>query len=432
MLFIAELPHKPGISMTNHKTQTLILASYLLMFCSSVSNGENWPRFRGPNGEGKSNLTGVPTNWTEDDYEWRIDLPGKGHSSPSVWGDHLFLMVGNASGLRSILCFNSLTGEQKWSDSIQLDANHLHKKNSYGSGTPATDGEHVYAAFADEQHYVVNCYSMDGKKVWTRDLGTFTSQHGQGVSPIIHDGLVIVPNDQMGPSLIVALDTKTGKTKWTTEREFRRTSYATPMIIDVDGRPQLITLCGALGLSGIDPKTGVTLWDAGEMPQRTVASPVFGAGVLIATSGAGGRGKHLVAITPGADADAVKIHATRTQNLPYVPTPIVHEGHLFLWNDDGIVCCIDLSGDLKENVWRERIGGNFSGSPVLIDGKLYCISEDGEVAVIDASPTFKSYGKSPIGDFSYATPAVGNGRVYLRGFESLVCLKAKQSVTSRK
>ena len=117
--------------------------------------------------------------------------------------------------------------------------------------------------------------------------------------------------------------------------------------------------------------------------------------------------------------------AERKQNLPYVPTPIVHEGHLYLWNDDGIVCCTDLSGDLSENVWRERVGGVYSGSPVLIDGKLYCISEEGLVTVVKASPKFEKLGQSPLGDQSYATPAVANGRVYLRGFGTLACLKAK-------
>ena len=130
----------------------------------------------------------------------------------------------------------------------------------------------------------------------------------------------------------------------------------------------------------------------------------------------------MVAVDP---AQKGKVISERTQNLPYVPTPIAHEGHLYLWNDDGIVCCIDLAGDLSENVWRERVGGVYSGSPVLIDGKMYCISEEGFVTVIDASPTYKKHGASPLGDESYATPAVANGRVYLRGFHSLACLKAK-------
>ena len=141
-----------------------------------VSQADEWPRFRGPNGEGKSALKGVPTQWTMEDYEWVVELPGKGHSSPCVWGENLFVTTGTDAGERMILCLNALTGEKKWSDGTQLEASHLHKKNSYGSGTPATDGEHVYVAFADENQYLVNAYTMAGEKVWSQNLGVFLSQ----------------------------------------------------------------------------------------------------------------------------------------------------------------------------------------------------------------------------------------------------------------
>lgn len=398
-----------------------------LILTTTFAHADNWPRFRGPNGEGKSDLKGLPTTWTADDYEWKIDLPGKGHGSPTIWGEKLFLMAGTEDGERHILAFDATTGKQLWSDTVKLDANHLHKKNSYGSGTPATDGERVYVAFADESHYLVQAYSMDGEKLWSKDLGTFSSQHGQGVSPIIHHNLVVVPDDQMGPSKVVALKADSGEIAWQTERDFRRTSYSTPIVLNVNGKDQLITLCGALGLVGIDMDSGKAVWASGQMPMRTVASPVYGEGIIVASCGSGGRGKFMVAVEPGGEGDVSTTHvkAERTQNLPYVPTPIIHEGHMYLWNDDGVVCCVNLSGDLTENVWRERVGGNYSGSPVLVDGKLYCISEEGEVAVIDASPEFKQYGKSPLGDESYATPAVANGRMYLRGFHSLAALKAK-------
>ncbi len=409
----------------------------LLVVCFGIVDGatllaDEWPRFRGPNGDGKSDLKGVPTNWTQDDYEWVIKLPGKGHSSPSIWGDHLFVLTGTDAGVRTLICLNALTGEEFWKDSTEsLSASHLHNKNSYGSGTPATNGEHVYVAFADENHYLVNAYTMNGEKIWTRDLGTFTSQHGQGVSPLIYKDLVIVPFDQMGPSQMLALNTKTGETVWTTQRDFRKTSYATPIVVDVNGQDQLITLSGAIGLSGIDLKDGTALWSSGQLPMRTVASPVYGAGLVIASCGSGGQGKFMVAVDPTQGDNPEKIvKAERKKNLPYVPTPIIDGNYMYLWNDGGIVCCVDLTTDLSENVWTQRIGGNFSGSPVLIDGKLYCISEDGEVAVIAASPEYKEYGKSPLGDQSYSTPAVANGRVYFRGFHSLACLKAKEATAN--
>lgn len=398
----------------------------VVLGCLAVSiaatAGEDWTRFRGPDGAGTSDLKGVPTHWTAADYEWILNLPGKGHSSPVIWEKLLFVSTGEETGQRTLHCLNASTGETIWKDSIQLEANHLHKKNSYASGTPAVDGQRVFVVFADEKKYTLLAYRFNGERLWSQDLGAFSSQHGQGVSPIVFQGKVIVPDDQMGPSKVVALDAETGKTVWSTERRFRRTSYSTPIVVDVAGKDQLICLCGATGLSGLDLATGEELWYSGELPMRTVASPIYGSGLLFATCGSGGRGKLMVAVDPKENG---KVHAERSQNLPYVPTPLVHEGYLYLWNDDGIVCCVDLSGDFSENVWRERVGGTYSGSPVVIDGKLYCISEDGEIAVVDAKPVFKQYGKSPLGDESYGTPAVGNGRVYFRGFHTLACLKAK-------
>lgn len=410
----------------NHVRIFLSLTFLASLSLSSALQAEDWTRFRGTNGEGKSDLSGVPTEWDLSDYEWKIDLPGKGHSSPIILGDKLFITTGEKNGTRTTHCLNALTGEPIWHDSIDLDANHLHKKNSYASGTPATDGERVYVAFADEKQYTLLSYSLDGERLWSRNLGSFTSQHGQGVSPIVYEGKVIVPDDQMGPSKIVALNSKTGENVWTTERNFRKTSYSTPMITLVNGQAQIICLSGALGLAGLDPDTGKELWHSGELPLRTVASPVLGAGMLFASCGSGGRGKFMVAVDPTQKG---KVVGERTQNLPYVPTPVVHEGHLYLWNDDGIVCCIDLSGDLSKNVWRERVGGTYSGSPVLIGGNIYCISEDGVVHVVAASPQYKKLGANPLGDESYATPAVANGRVYLRGFHTLACLKAQTSVS---
>ncbi|TWT58751.1 outer membrane biogenesis protein BamB [Thalassoglobus neptunius] len=418
----------PPVRVANLFLSVLVCTMLAVLAALTSVEAEEWTRFRGPNGEGKSSQQGFPTNWEMEDYEWVVELPGKGHSSPAVWNDSLFLTAGLDDGTRIVLCVDALTGEIRWEDSIQLGANHLHKKNSYASGTPAVDGERVFVVFADDNHYTILAYDFAGERIWSRDLGSFTSQHGQGVSPIVYDGKVIVPDDQMGPSKIVALDVASGEQVWESERDFRRTSYATPLIVNIDGKDQLVCLSGALGLSGLDPQTGKQLWFSGELPDRTVASPAYGEGLLTAICGKGGRGTTLALVRADGKGEVVNM---RTRNLPYVPTPIIHEGHLFLWNDGGVVCCIDLSGDLEQNVWMERVGGNFSGSPVLIDGKLYCISEEGEVVVIDASPEFHLYGKSPIGDNSYSTPAVANCRLYLRGFGSLACLRSGTRVTQR-
>ncbi|WP_437185205.1 PQQ-binding-like beta-propeller repeat protein [Planctomicrobium sp. SH668] len=392
----------------------------------SASADENWSRFRGPNGEGISLQRGIPTEWSETDYEWTIQLPGKGHSSPVVWGQFLFLTSGLEDGTRTILCIDSFSGEERWAKSIQLLPNKLHKKNSYGSGSPTTDGKRVYVAEADPEHFLINAYDFEGSLVWQRDLGPYAASHGIGISPVVYQDMLIVPNDQDGPSSIEALDLETGETRWSTERKVETASYATPMIAQINGVEQIITLSGATGIAGLDPLSGKEIWASGRLPQRTVASPVYANGLFFATCGEEGRGTQMIAVDPLRKSDDLSlVHAVRKKMMPYVPTPLTLGDYMYLWNDDGTACCLDLRDDLQKNVWRERIGGNYSGSPVIIDGRIYCISEEGDVKIIDASPKFRAYPGGKIPDESYSTPAIANGRLYLRGFHTLSCLKSK-------
>lgn len=392
---------------------------------------QDWTRFRGPNGSGVSDLQGVPTTWTEEDYEWVRELPGIGHSSPIILGERLVITTGLEDGTREIYCLNATTGEQIWMQAVALQPNPLHAKNSYGSSTPVVDEERVYVAFTDTEHYLVYAYSLDGEPVWAEDLGTFTGQHGHGVALVRHGDLLIVPNDQEGPSSIIALNAATGEEVWRNDRASREISYSAPFVLEREGeKPQLICLSGITGLSGIDLETGETIWTSGELPLRTVANPIVAEGLIFASCGQAGRGVNLIAVDPSGSGDVSGTHIryVRERTLPYVPTPIVHEGLLYLWCDDGVVCCADPA--TGEDIWMERVGGTYSGSPILIDGRIYCVSEDGQIAVIDASPEYNFYGFSPLGDMSYSTPAAANGRVYFRGWHTLACLKAGESTAA--
>jgi outer membrane protein assembly factor BamB len=307
-----------------------------------------------------------------------------------------------------------------------------HSKSSWASSTPTTNGEFVFVAFADKEHLTLAAYTFAGDLEWRRVLGRFTSQHGHGVSPIIYKDMLIIPNDQMGPSNIIALDAATGETRWSALREFRRTSYATPFVLAEPGHePQLICLSGATGISSLNPDTGELNWMTGELPARTVASPVFADGLIVATCGGGGVGKLLISAAADSSEETgeTRIRYQRERTLPYVPTPVVYQGHIYLWNDNGVVSCIKAA--TGENVWTKRVGGNFSGSPICVDGVLYCISEDGEVVALAASPEYELYGKSSLGDPSHATPAVANGRMYLRTFHKLFCLAAQPQASEQ-
>ena len=406
----------------------------LVFIVVKSASAENWPRFRGDNGTGVVSLAGAPTSWSPADYEWNLELPGEGHSSPVIWGDKLFVTSAIDEGaVRYLFCLDAVTGEQEWSRMFALNRSHKHEKSSWASSTPTTDGENVYVAFADEETYTLAAYDFSGELVWRRRLGSFTSQHGQGVSPIVYQGLVILPNDQMGPSSIIAVDAKTGRTVWNTLRDYRRTSYATPMILEQDGQPtQLICVSGATGVSSLDPLTGETYWQTGEFPMRTVASPVYGGGLIFASCGGGGKGSLLIAVDPTLSKDSFKEDAdriaySRERILPYVPTPVAYEDHIYLWNDNGVVSCIEAKDG--KNVWTQRVGGNYSGSPVCIDGKLYAMSEAGTVHIVKASPEFEKLGEIELGDPSHATIAVANERLYFRTFHRLISLKVNSQDT---
>lgn len=416
--------------MTDRRGTCFLFSAIVLitLVTTGRSGAEDWTRFRGANGTGVNTQQGIPTSWSPGDFSWNVELPGVGHSSPVVWKKTLFVTSAVDEGAQRFLhCLDADSGKTRWSRMIGMNRSHKHVKNSWASSTPATDGQSVYASFGDDEHYSVAAWDFDGELLWRRNLGTFTSQHGLGVSPIAFEDMLIVANDQMGPSRILALDKATGRTRWSTLRTHRRTSYATPMIVQLKGeKPQLICVSGAMGVSSLDPYTGRMNWMTGEFPLRTVASPVFTGSLIIASCGGGGVGKQMIAVDPSEPQEAQKerIRWERNKALPYVPTPVVYGKNLYLWNDNGVTVCLE-SATGKE-VWIKRLGETYSGSPVCINGKLYCINEPGDVAVIAASPEYKEFGTVSLGDPSHATPVVANGRLYLRTYHRLMCLQADE------
>lgn len=407
--------------------RSLLAAAVVCAVSLAPARAEEWPRFRGPNGAGISDLQGLPTRWSESDYEWIIPLPGLGHSSPVIWDNALFLTTALEDGTRTLHRFDASTGQEIWSQSTLLEVPTLHTKSSMASSTPALDGERVFALIADPNQQILQCYTFDGDLAWQRELGPFTSQHGIGVSPIVYRHLVIVADEQAGPSSIRAFDRVTGDDVWSQSRPSKEVSYSTPMILELPGQPaQLISASEAGGVVGLNPLDGTPIWSTAAMPMRTVSSMTYGNGVVIASCGSGGVGKYMRAIDPTGNGDVTATHIRyerlEKEQLHYVPTPIVFGEHLYLWCDRGIVCCVALSSG--ETIWSERIGGNFSGSPVCIDGKLYGVSENGDVVVLEAATEFRELGRSPLGDGSHSSPAVANGRLYLRGFGRLASLRA--------
>ena len=400
----------------------------VLTFVSAL-HAESWPRFRGADGSGVSREKGIPISWSESDYEWVTELPGEGHSSPVIWDQDLFVTSATDEGkVRYLVCLNAITGKIRWARASGFNVNPKHGKNSYASSTPATDGERVYVAFADEERFGLAAYDFDGNLVWRNWLGPYLSRHGQATSPIIFEDLVIIPNDQDGPSSIVAYDRRDGRLVWSTLRAAREASYATPLIIEAGHqKPQLIVLSGAAGLSSLDPWTGGLNWSSGELPARTVASPTYASGLIYAICGQGGKGVRMIGVDPTGTGDVEETHIKfrREKDIPYVPAAVGWEDSVFLWTDNGVVICLDPQ--TQKTRWQSRVGGNYSGSPICVDGRLYCIEESGKVVVVSAGLEFEHLGENPIGEPSYSTPAVANGRMYLRSFHRLSSLRSKSA-----
>jgi outer membrane protein assembly factor BamB len=409
-----------------------LLAGCCLALAVWPAAADNWPRFRGPNGTGVTADPNVPLQWNDKEgVAWKTPLPGTGNSSPVVWGEHVFVQSATEDGKeRMLLCLSAADGKILWSRSIPgVPFKFVNKYNTYASCTPAVDGERVYNIFWDGVGETVHAYDFKGNLLWQYNLGPFKSQHGAGASPIVYDGKVIINHDQDGAAVVIALDAKTGKPVWQAKREGVRVCYSVPFLLERPGEPVQLIVASTPGITAYNPADGTELWTYhwtfSGMRLRTVGSPLYHQGLIFATSGDGSGLRHMIAVKAGGKGDVSQTHlAWQSQDralLPYVPTILAHGDHLYYVNDAGLACCVEAkSGKV---VWKERMGGEVSASPVLIDGKVVAVDREGEVYVFAASPAgFKLLAKNSLGESTRATPAVADGRLFFRGAKHLFCI----------
>jgi outer membrane protein assembly factor BamB len=407
-----------------------VFCCWLVLALAGTAAGQEWPRFRGPNGSGVSAATTVPLRWTEKDFNWKVDLPGVGHSSPVLWGDHIFLTSGDeASGKRMILCLRADDGQQLWTREFPGTKSAKHADNSFASATPVVDDRRVYACWADLKEFLVVALDHDGKEAWRADLGPFKAGHGFGASPIVHDDLLVVPGDQDGDSALFGLDRDTGKVRWKVARHSKAT-YTTPCVYQPQGRPaELIFSNYEHGITSIDPKSGRTNWELDVFTkdhiETGIGSPLTAGDLVLGTCGWLGVRQELVAVRPGDGADARPKEVYRIdRGVPLCTTPLVKGDLLFLWSDAGTVSCANVTTGAV--YWRERVAGSYYGSPVWVDGHLYGVTRDGEVVVLAAAKRFELVARNPLGEGSHGTPAVAGGRMFLRTFSHLVSIGGKK------
>jgi outer membrane protein assembly factor BamB len=409
-----------------HLRRLLTAGCVLCGFLTSTATSQEWTRFRGPNGSGISAANTVPIRWTEKDFNWKVELPGVGHSSPVLWGERIFVTSGDeATGERLILCLRTQDGRRLWSRAFAGARHGKHQDNSFASATPAVDGRHVYLCWGSPKEYLVVALDHDGKEVWRTDLGPYRSGHGFGASPIVHEDLLIVPNDQDGQSSLVGLDRATGRVRWKVPRR-SKASYTTPCVYQPRGQPaELIFTSYEHGISALDPKTGRTNWELDVFHKRhvetAIGSPVVAGDLVLGTCGWLGVRQEVVAVRPGAPGRDKGREVYRIfRSVPLCTTPLVKDNLLFLWSDAGIVTCANVQ--TGEVYWRERVPGSYYSSPVCVGNALYGVSRDGDVLVLAASKEFEQLARNPLGEGSHSTPAIASGRMYLRTFTHLISL----------
>jgi outer membrane protein assembly factor BamB len=391
---------------------------------SAAAPGQEWTRFRGPNGTGLSEAS-VPVKWTEKDFTWKVRLPAAGHSSPVVWGERLFVTcAGEKTGRRLVLCLGTKDGRERWSREFPGERSGKHEDNSFATATPAVDERYVYVCWGGGKDYLVVALDHDGKEAWRTDLGPYRSGHGFGASPIVQDGVVIVANDQDGPSSLVGLDRDSGKVRWKVPRKGKAT-YTTPCVFQAPGRPaEVIFTNWDHGITSIDPKTGRQNWEANVFDKRHIetgiASPIVAGDLVLGTCGWMGVRQEVVALRPGEQPKEIYRLA---RGVPLCTTPLVKDDLLYLWSDNGMVTCADVrTGEIH---WRQRIAGSYYSSPICAGGYVYNVSREGDVVVLAASKRFEQVARNALGEGSHSTPAVAGGRLYLRTFSHLICLGGK-------
>ena len=418
------------------------LAFVALLSACGLAGAGDWPRFRGPNGAGIAADKNVPVKWTEENILWKTPIPGVGHSSPIVCKGRVFLQsASDNGGERCLLCLDAGKGEIIWKTRSPGGPAKKHPLNSFASSTPASDGERVYAAFWDGRAIHLGAYDFkDGRPVWEKDLGSYTSQHGFGHSPVLIDGKVVLADDQDGASHLLAFDARSGEKIWQTERTPYRACYSTPIIrVKSDGGKELIVASTA-GITAYNPADGKAnwwyTWKFAGMPLRTVSSPILAGSLVIAASGDGSGDRDVIAVKLGEQGDVTGTNLMWENRLkryfPYVPCFLARGGHLYSVSDTGFAACHDAQ--TGQEVWRESLcKEGFTASPILVDGKVYAVAKNGVVYVFEAAPKFKLLARNRMGEAVSSTPAVSDNRLFLRDETYLYCVgnRAAKSAAQR-
>jgi len=402
---------------------------------------EQWPQWRGPMLNGVSGEKNLPLRWSAtDNIAWKLAMPERSGSTPIVWGEYLFLSVGEKATL-SLWAIDRASGAVRWKRPLG-NGNHRMMKQQMSSPSPVTDGRSVWVMTGTG---VLKAFDFTGKELWSRDIqadyGRFGLQWGYASSPLLfEDSLFVQVLHGMhtdDPSYLLRIDKATGKTVWRVLRMTRARSespdaYTTPTLLK-NGASTEIVITGGDVVTGHDPATGQELWRAdGLNPHndgsyRIVASPVVFGDLLFTPS----RERPLLALKPGGRGDITRTHVLWSfNNGPDVPTPVTDGSYLYSINDRGILYCLDArTGKVVYGPQRLR-NATYSGSAVLADGRIYITDEDGVTTVFRAGPKFELLAENDLNDYTLSSPAISDGQIFVRTASFIYAIGRRQQAVS--
>jgi outer membrane protein assembly factor BamB len=383
-----------------------------------------WSRWRGPSGQGTVAGTNYVDAWSDtSNVKWKTAVPGRGHSSPIVWKDHLFLTTATDGGAKIwLLAFNRASGQLLWQTPIESSGvERVYWKNSHASATPSTDGHRVYASFGT---HGVAAFDFSGKVLWQRKLGDLRNYHGSAGSPVIYKDRVLLYQDHGGTigSFVAAFRASSGELLWKTDRD-ASVGWGTPVVIDAGGRDELV-INGQHEVTAYDPDTGAELWSVRGTTREVIPTPVVGHGLVFASSGRAGP---TLAIRPGGKGDVTATHVawSSPRGAPFVPSPILHGDLLYTVNDMQSILTV-VEAKTGAAVYQDRLGEptreGFSSSPVAVGNKLFFTNDRGQTFVVEAGRTFKLLRVNELNAQVLASPALVDGTWYWRTDKELLAI----------
>jgi len=421
----------------------LVLAVAFQGAFAIAGDARDWPQWRGPNWDGIAQGE-APLHWSDTDHvKWKADIPGRGHSSPVIWGDKIFVTTSVPTGMPApgfgsrgpqaeqkliLMCLDRKTGRLLWERVSKVAAPHEGYHPQYGSfasNSPVTDGKHVIAFFGSRGVY---CYDLDGNKIWEKDFGLklrMFQTFGEGSWPALEGNTLLLLFDHEGDSFLAALDKSTGRELWRVSRPDGNTNWSGPVVISYGGRKQII-VSASRKVHAYDFETGKPLWECAGLGQNTIPAPVTDGSLVFVMSGF--RNPNLLAIRLGRDGDLTGTDAVVWQNQrgnAYTSSPVLADGKLYVLTDSGMLSCFDAKTG-KAYYQQQRLPKpyNFKASLVGAGGRLYLASEEGDVIVVKMGEKFEVAATNTLeGQTFIGTPAIADGEIYLRGQNTLFCIR---------